>query len=408
MSFRQPAKIRTNLTQCIAPLLVFLSGFPCASAELQNVEVGGEIRIRTNTYSQHDVMIANCVWGLVDKDGKVIHEPLYAGVDEFSEGLAAVTMDPTWSHPRKWGFVDRSGTFVIEPQFDRTGRFSEGLAAVHTEAGWGYIDRFGNLAIPPQYEAASPFSSGVAVVQTDGIPGIIDRSGNVKDLPGYDSAWGICEGFVGVRKGERFGFVNLQGDLVIPLEFESVREFQNGVAPAMQQGVWGLLDTQGNFVVQPTYQKMNGYPGGIFCVTQSGRAGVIDSQGRTIIPIDYGESILGLVPQFTLIDGLLQLNTSPLATERLFFNLAGQLEFELSDGPGFYEQESDDLSWHVGFFQEGRARIQVHGKEGLSNGGFGAYGFIDTQGDVVIDPIYAGVKRFSEGVAWVAVPRSAH
>lgn len=406
MRFQKPTKARPNLSRCIAPLLAFLLGFPCAYAELQNVQVGDEIRIRSNSYSMRDVMIANCIWGLVDKNGNIIHQPSYAAVSEFSEGLAAVTLDPTSSRPRTWGFVDKSGTVVIEPQFDHVGTFSEGLAAVRTDAGWGYIDRVGDWAIPPQFDFARPFQSSLAIVQTDGISGIIDRIGNVKYLPEYDSAWNISNGLVCVKKDDHFGFANLQGDLVIPFEFESVRPFHNGAAPAMQQGAWGLIDTQGEFVVQPSYQQMHGYPGGIFCVTLSGQAGVIDSKGKTIIPIQFGDSIAGLAPQFTLIDGLLQLS-APFATERLFFNLAGKLKFELSDRHSLYGEDSDDVSWHIGFFQEGRARIQVHGQEGLPNGGFGHFGFIDTKGNVVIDPIYADVKRFSDGVAWVAVPKPA-
>ena len=49
-------------------------------------------------------------------------------VDEFIEGLLRVEKDD------KYGYIDKNGKVVIEPQFGEVGDFSEGFATVKIES----------------------------------------------------------------------------------------------------------------------------------------------------------------------------------------------------------------------------------------------------------------------------------
>ena len=79
----------------------------------------------------------------------------------------------------KTGFIDRTGKIVIDPQFDSVGDFSEGLAeiTVTTEtypfSKHGYIDESGRLAINPQFDVAYPFSERLALVKIGDLHGFI-------------------------------------------------------------------------------------------------------------------------------------------------------------------------------------------------------------------------------------------
>ncbi|EAK1349894.1 WG repeat-containing protein, partial [Campylobacter coli] len=52
----------------------------------------------------------------------------------------------------KWGFIDKSGKIVIEPKFDGVGNFSEGLAGVELNGKWGFIDKSGKIVIEPKFD----------------------------------------------------------------------------------------------------------------------------------------------------------------------------------------------------------------------------------------------------------------
>ena len=48
---------------------------------------------------------------------------------------------------KKYGFIDKNGKVVIEPQFDGILDFSEGLAGAEKDGKWGYIDKSDKLVI---------------------------------------------------------------------------------------------------------------------------------------------------------------------------------------------------------------------------------------------------------------------
>jgi hypothetical protein len=128
-------------------------------------------------------------FGFIDEDGKLIVNPRFDSVTDFSEGLAAVCIGDDCnfsSHTgdRKWGYIDKTGATIIPSQFDSAAAFKEGLAAVDVGGKYGYINESGKFVIDPQFDGAFDFQNGIAWVQlrTNGsdIPnaaGYIDKTG---------------------------------------------------------------------------------------------------------------------------------------------------------------------------------------------------------------------------------------
>lgn len=83
----------------------------------------------------------------------------------------------------KSGFKDAKGNVVIEAKFGMVNNFSEGLAAVSPKMGgkWGYIDQTGEIVIPVKYKLAGPFSNGLAKVILKKKFIFIDKTGKQVD-----------------------------------------------------------------------------------------------------------------------------------------------------------------------------------------------------------------------------------
>lgn len=138
-------------------------------------------------------------YGYINKEGKIVINPIYDFATNFSDGLAAVKVQG------KWGYIDKNGKFVIEPKFatkidDITFRyllfseipefiylqskffdfiFSDGIAVVSTENKYGYINKKGKFIIEPQFDYATKFSDGLAAVIIGKELGYIDRNGKI-------------------------------------------------------------------------------------------------------------------------------------------------------------------------------------------------------------------------------------
>jgi len=118
-------------------------------------------------------------YGFINEDGKLVINPAYEHISEFSEGLAAVCVGRGCYHnpyseskDKKWGYIDKQGTMAVPPQFDTAQAFHEGLAVVSV------------FVINPQYWMAFQFENGIASVATKSADtnahakfGYIDKTG---------------------------------------------------------------------------------------------------------------------------------------------------------------------------------------------------------------------------------------
>lgn len=98
-------------------------------------------------------------FGIMDKDGNVIVQPIYEGISGFKDGRSLFKLGG------KYGYFDENWNIVIEPKYKGAAEFSEGLALVTDENyAYGFIDKDGNTVIPHTLDYAESFKNGVAVV----------------------------------------------------------------------------------------------------------------------------------------------------------------------------------------------------------------------------------------------------
>ena len=163
----------------------------------------------------------------IDEDWNIAFDQEFYSAQDFSEGLAAVTLDGNL-----WGFIDTEGNWAIEPQFRNValGGFSEGLVAVnhYQHMHWSFIDAQGNTVIEPQFYGGGSFSYGLAVVQTE-------------------------QGITGAFPGG-FAFADREGNLVIEGPFAGAGQFSEGLAPVrLLADGWGFIDKDGNWIIEPQF-----------------------------------------------------------------------------------------------------------------------------------------------------------
>ena len=154
--------------------------------------------------------------GIKDSTGRVIVPAEYYSLKlPACEGMVAVNEYTT----RKYGFVDLSGRVTVPCRYDAVQDFSEGLAAVSLGGKWGYVDRNGNVVIDPQFVNAYGFSQGLAGVSA---MMVISRAGSGLYKP---------EVLTSLENWNTHGFINGRGVQVIPPRYWAVGRFkQNGCA----------------------------------------------------------------------------------------------------------------------------------------------------------------------------------
>ena len=87
------------------------------------------------------VVIKNNKYGLIKNGGKVIVEPKYDFIGEFSGDNGTRSFE----EDNLWGYFDKNGNVIIEPQFNDASNFYDGKAKVRKGVNVYYIDIHGKI-----------------------------------------------------------------------------------------------------------------------------------------------------------------------------------------------------------------------------------------------------------------------
>jgi len=203
-------------------------------------------------------------WGYLDHSFQWAIPPRFQRAEDFSDGLALVSM-LNGSKP-EWAYIDKTGSVVFKEgsDYSTASNFAEGLARVMVTPGDGprahhslveFVDHTGHEVIPPDFAYASfAFSDGYAFASVDGRRemAVIDKSGKLLTPPDFDAflASEFHEGLAAIRKGTVFGYIDPAGTWVIPPQYDEANNFSGGLALVVWRAKreWAYVDKRGQVV----------------------------------------------------------------------------------------------------------------------------------------------------------------
>ena len=276
--------------------------------------------------------------GYVDKTGKTVIPFKFDTVEEFSDGLALVSVDGLY------GYIDETGEIVVPFKLLSRGytpyaffgprSFSEGLAQVFGSlddaVGHCFIDKTGKPAVlldDKDYVVLGSFSEGLVpygIMNTNMdsyslyIWGYMDRNCKGVIPAVYTQALDFSEGLACVRKEfadyEQWGFIDKTGKAVIPFVYDRAQSFSDGLAPVLKNGKWGYVDKTGKLVIPCMYNEAGCFSEGLARVAKedgySLKWGYIDKTGELVISYKFdhaydfrdGVAVVSTEDEYGLVD----------------------------------------------------------------------------------------------------------
>ncbi len=369
-------------------------------------------------------------YGYLDQYGNVtlLNKP-YSQVFSFSEDLAMVHRFYGYDK-QMYGFIDKSLIEVIPLKFYGAYSFNSGLAAVaNIENKWGFIDKNGNQVIPFKYTGVKDFINDMAIVYNQNYQyGFIDKNGKEIVPLIYKEVKPFNEGLAVVRSKNnsgdyKYGYVDTKGTIVIPLIFESAESFNDGLASvcvinSTDEFEYGYINTTGEFVISPQFVYAKSFFGGTAVVALDfGDYFTIDKTGKRIsystdfeyvetyenglskIARVFGDYKYGIIDQNKKV--IINPSHSQIidGTEDCFIvvdhnNYKCQNECYLSDNKG--NKLTTDYYQEIFSFVEGVAIVLNYKKDFEP-----LYGFINTNGEEIVQCIYEDISVFRDSIAAV-------
>ena len=245
------------------------------------------------------VVMENTAPAAIDKKGELKFSLQDAEkVNIFKNGLAAYSI-VNEEGEKRWGFVDTEGKVIINPQFSAVSNFSDGKCGVmDSEGKWGFIDKEGKIIINYQFEGASNFKNGKCVVTSANKKGLIDKDGRYIINPQFSDM--IIDGDMYlVDQDGKWGWCDRDGKLIINPQFGKAYPFIGNEITAVQSGKsYGYIDRDGKIIINPQFDVALPFNGELALVVSSGKIGFIDNDGKYVINPQFDDVSRDLVEYF--------------------------------------------------------------------------------------------------------------
>ncbi len=275
--------------------------------------------------------------------------------------------------PEKWFYIDKRGNVFDEKRFESVyGSFDSGYAKVYKNGKWGLCDTTGKIIIEPKFDDIESFREGLAKVKIGDKYGFVDISGKLIIEPKFDGVTSFREGLAGVVIDNKCGFIDKTGKIVIELKFDEAYNFVEGLALVLIDTVYGFIDKNGNWVIKPVYDDGYYFSEGLAAVKKKNKWGYIDKEGKIVIDFEFD-------------------NAYPFSEGRAL--VLKDKEYFFINKEGTPVIETQDYETMGIYFSEGLNFIKINWQ----------WGFIDTLGEIKIEPQFDSVLNFSEGLAIVKI-----
>lgn len=311
-------------------------------------------------------------WGYINTDGKIVVPLKYDEAQDFSNGLACVSLNG------KSGFINRNGKVMVPFIWDAADSFSEGLAVVEKNGKSGCIDTTGKIVLALKYANLHQFNEGlIAYEDNNGKWGFIDRTGKVIIEPKYGGIWGPFGTFIdGLclmnvwNSAFKYGFIRKNGEEAIGFMYDEAKQFSEGLAAVRKEKKYGYINKEGETVIPFDYDYAYSFENGIAQVKQNERYGFINKKGEVVTPVHY----LGIISSFKEGVAIVRNENRKYG----FINEAGK---EIVT-PKYDE---------AGSAKHGLICVALNG----------SWGYIDVEGNTIIPMIYEKAYDFIGGLATV-------
>jgi len=287
------------------------------------------------------LLAISMVFALVSCGGEAVPEESAQQV-EAEEKIPDIPLFP-FKEVAQYGYMDIEGNRIIEPQFNFARPFCDDMACVAVAGKWGAINKAGEMVIATQYEDMGDFNEGYNSIKINGKWGLVDKKGNVVIEPKYEELSAPSEGLICAKTNGKCGYMDLNENWVIEPKFHSGYNFSYGIAAAQlkEDDKWGFIDKSGNWKIEPQYKYVSAFREGWARVADDNDHLFIDTEGKVVLD-----------PDCKILIG----------------------------------------------FSEGWSPAYVHAGIGVNK-----YGYIDKNGNWVIEPSFDGCSTFNDGLAIVGL-----
>lgn len=232
-------------------------------------------------------------YGIVNSAGIVVLPFDYDDISNYDNPSMFKVID---NH--RCGIAGRNGTLVTDIIYNEIEYISAGEIYLSIGNAKGMCNIDGRIIIPVEYNDIAYSGNLIAMVKVGSKWTLLNCANGTFSDVFYDEVYEITEGiqtdnymikgYYALKNG-KWGCVDSFGSTVIDFKYEALDKFDEmGRARVIYNGKFGIVDCGGNTVIEPAYDYI--YPFGrlkVAVAEVSGRYGAVNLDGTVAIPFEY-------------------------------------------------------------------------------------------------------------------------
>lgn len=294
----------------------------------------------------------------------------------------------------KYGLIDCDGNKILECEYDSINSLKsvEGNLVVGKEGKVGLVNNVGQTIIPIEYKNIKILEEGYKdeyiVVDENDNEGVISTSGTLIVTPAYKEIKYLNSNEIYAAKiDDKWTLINKKGE-VLNNEYDDYTYSKGDYVIVQKDGKYGIITTAGEVKIEPTYEELE-YAFSVYYIAKlNSKYGVINTDNTSVIPLEY--------LNITCMEDKEILIADRTETETVLFdsNLTEKLT-----GIFVYEQDyikariDGEDKYYTYKFEEKDIKDVLTKNTLYVSKKDGKYGFVDKQGNVVVDYIYDEAKE---------------
>lgn len=294
----------------------------------------------------------------------------------------------------KYGLIDCDGNKLLGNEFDEITSLKSvaGNLVIKKENKVGIANNVGQIIVPVEYKDVKILKEGYKneyiIIDENENAGLISTSGTVLINPAYqDIAYLNSTEVYSVKIDGKWNLINKKGE-ILNSEYDNYTYAKGDYVIAKQNNKYGIITTSGDVKIKPTYDELT-YAFSVYYIAKlNGKYGLINTENTTIIPIEYLSMTYWGEKEILIADRTE--TETVLFDSNLTQKLAGLFVFE----DDYIKARVDDTDKYYTYkFEEKEAKDILTQNTLFVSKKDGKYGYVDKQGNVVVDYIYDEAKE---------------
>lgn len=306
------------------------------------------------------------------------------------------------SQDGKYGIIDTNGTQLVACEYDSITALKgvDNSLLTEVDGKYGILDNVGSVIMENQYEAIEPISNryeeGYIVTDENGNCGVINFTRTVALENEYDdikNVYGNGKYYI-VQEGNDWKVVDTEGNSYLDGEYDAIVSVNGENAIVVNNDKYGVVQiSDGSSIISVNYDNITYATGNNYILENNSKYGIINTNKERLVDFNYSNIIYRSDANFyeaTNYD-----YTSDLLDTDCNVRLSNVIISELNIDKGYIKVRENDQYNYYNFRFEQRSSNEVLNTNTifLSRNEEGKYGFVDRNGNVVVNYIYDDARE---------------